>query len=842
MIFSLFSRFLYQGNYYKCIFLFFLMLASFQLTVKSQNTDNLGNVRVEELTDEQIRNFILELERLGIKNEQIQQLALQRGMSPVELAKLKDRIQAGRKAMNAGYDPLILQKKPSADSRIQDSISAAEQNPVKDFNTAFASLRSSNFGFEVFNNPKITFEPNLRLPTPKNYTLAADDELLIDVSGYSEANYKLKVSPEGLIRIPLAGAINVNGLTIEQASRIITKKLASTLYYNIKTGNTFVDVSLGAIRSIKVTIIGEASVPGTYTLPSLASAFNALYACGGSNYNGTLRNIQVIRNNVTVSTIDVYGYLLNGDKKNDIRLMDEDIIKINTYTTRIELKGEVKKPGLYDVVKGETLGEILQYAGGFTDNAYTAKILVFKNTDRDRQVTNFSEAELDNVVPQKGDNYIVGKINNRFSNRISLKGAVNRPGEYELKTGMTLSQLINDADGVREDAFINRGTIHRLKDDLSPEIISFDLEKLLAGKVADIALKKEDRVNIFSKFDLKEGYYVKIEGEVVNPGVFLYEEGITAEDLVMMAGGFKESASGKRIEISRRMKNADSTSLSTTDTKTAVIYQKDINADLKDSSGTDKLVLKPFDEVSVYRAPGYFEQKNVVIEGEVIYAGKYSLEAKNDRISDLIRRSGGMTPEAYLKGAVLVRSKKLSKTEQANQSQGITNLLKQNYTNGAPEALLQFELERTLNKTSESIGIELEEILDNPKSEYDLFLNDGDTLRIPKQLQTVRVNGEVLYPTLVRYNEDYKFKDYVIGAGGYSDRSSRRRSYAVYPNGAVKGTKSFLFFRSYPKIAPGTEIYVPTKREKERLRTGEIISIGATLTTLLLVTYSILRK
>jgi protein involved in polysaccharide export with SLBB domain len=840
MLFQRLFFLLCKIKFYSKLVSVILILFIYHVQVKAQQVGNLANVRVEELTDDQIRKFIVETDRLGIKNEQLDQVAIQNGMSASELVKLKNRIKENRKVYNDEENQTTLTK-PSSGSRTVDSISMVEQSPLRDFNAAFNSLKSQNFGFDVFNNPRITFEPNLKIPTPKNYTLAADDELLIDVSGYSEANYKLKVSPEGTIRIPLVGAINVNGLTVEQASRIISKRLSNTLYYNIKTGNTFVDVSLGAIRSIKITIVGEANVPGTYTLPSLASAFNALYACGGPSYHGSLRNIQVVRNNSVVATIDVYDYLLHGYKKNDIRLMDQDVIKINTYSTRVELKGEIKKPGMYDIIKGETLGEVLEYAGGFTDNAYTAKILVFKNTSKDRQVSNITEAELASVVPQKGDSYIVGKINNRFSNRISLKGAVNRPGEYELKNSMTLMQLINEADGLREDAFTGRGTIHRLKDDLSPEIVSFNVEQLLNGKAKDIVLKKEDRVNIFSRFDLKEGYYVKIEGEVASPGVFLFEDGMTAEDMILMAGGFKESASGKRVEISRRVRDADSAAVSVPNTTTAIIYQKDINSDLRDSAGIDKFILKPYDEISVYKAPGYFEQKNVVIEGEVMYAGKYTLEAKNDRISDLIKRSGGFTPEAYLKGAVLVRSKRLTKTEQANAAQGLSNLIKENYSSGTKEELLQFEIARTVNKPSESIGIELEEIIENPASEYDLFLNDGDTLRIPKQLQTVRVNGEVLYPTLVRFNDEFKFKDYILGAGGYSERSSWKKSYAVYPNGSIKGTKSFLFFRNYPKITPGTEIYVPVKRERDRLRTGEIISIGATLTTLLLVTYSILK-
>lgn len=820
--------------------LFFALLSVLQISAFSQSQVNLQNIRVEELTDDQIKNFIQEADRMAMRDADIESAALQSGINPAEIAKLKERILVIRKAISTN-SPITINNTPTAIDRVQDSIKQVEHQPTRDIYAPFQSLGSKNFGFDVFNNPKITFEPSIRIPTPKNYQLAADDELLIDVSGYSEANYKLKVTPEGLIRIPLVGPIQVSGLTVEQASRIIEKKLANTLYANIKTGNTFVDVSLGNIRSIKVTIIGEAAVPGTYTLPSLATAFNALYACGGANYNGTLRNIQVIRNSTMVSTIDVYQYLVNGNKKQDIRLMDQDVIKINTYATRIELKGEVKRPALYDVLKGENLAQVIQYAGGFTDNAYTAKVTLFSNSSRDRQISTINENQFTAIIPKRGDNYIVGKINNRFSNRIDIKGAVYRPGVYELRENMSLQQLIEEADGLREDAFLTRGTIHRLKDDLTPEVISFNLEKIQAGTEKDIPLKKEDKINIFSKFDLKEGYYVKIEGEVPNPGTYLFEEGMTSEDLIMQAGGFKESASKKRIEIARRIKDSSLLANIPGTVKTALIYQKDINQDFK-SLADSQFILEPFDEISVYKSPAYFEQKNVVVEGEIFYAGKYTLEAKSDRISDLIKRSGGLTSDAYIKGAVLVRKRNLSKTEQANLSQGLSNLIKENYASGAPEALLQYEINKVVNKPSEIIGIDLERILDNPNSDYDLFLNDGDTLRIPKQLQTVRVNGEVLYPTLVRFEKRLGFKDYVNGAGGFSDRSSKRKSYAVYPNGTVRGTKSFLFFKSYPKITAGTEIYVPIKREKQRLRTGEVISIGATLTTLLLVTYSILSK
>ncbi|MHA4807449.1 SLBB domain-containing protein [Flavitalea flava] len=820
--------------------LLFPLLLFFQVTILAQTGGDLSNVRVEELTDEQIRKFIIESDRLSLKDDQIEQLAFQKGMSPVEVVKLKARVESMRKSLTASnYQSFQPPSRPAGADRQQDSISALEQKPVSDFSSAFAELTTRNFGFDVFNNKRLTFEPNLRIPTPKNYILAADDELLIDVSGYSEANYKLKVSPEGTIRIPVVGLVTVSGQTIEQAKKSITRRLASTVFSDIKTGHTLVEVTLGTIRSIRVTIIGEAALPGVYTLPSLATAYNALYACGGPNQNGSFRNIQVIRNNSLLATIDIYQYLVNGTKKNDIHLMDQDVIRINTYAIRIALKGEVKKPGLYDVAQGETLGQIMRYAGGFTDNAYTARIQVFTNTSKERRVTTITEEDVETVIPRKGDSYIIGKILNRFVNRVSIRGAVYRPGEYELKDGMTLLQLLNEADGIREDAFTSRASLHRLKDDLSPEIVSFDPERLLKGETPDIVLRKEDRINIFSKFDLKEGYYVSIEGEVSAPGIFLYEEGITVRDLVLLSGGLKEAASVKRVEISRRIKDADPLSKNTV---TAIIYQEDINLDLRDSSKAGKFVLLPFDEVAIRPAPGYFVQKNAVIEGEIIFTGKYTLETKNDRISDLVKRSGGLTPQAYLAGAVLVRTKNFTKTEQNNNEQGLRNLLKQDFQAGSSPAILQNDLSASMLKRSENVNIDLQKILEHPGSEYDLLLNDGDTLRIPRQLQTVRVNGEVLFPALVRYDKRLDFKDYIIGAGGFSEKSSRKKSYVVYPNGSVKGTRSFLFFKNYPTLSPGAEIFVPVKRERERLRPTEILSIIVSLATLVLLSYNIIHK
>lgn len=832
------SKFFQNKFNAKIFFLLFTVLIWTQSQVNAQSYEDLSGVRVEELTDDQIRKLINEANRAGLNQSSLEPILIQRGMSPVEMAKLKVRIQEIEKnKLNSNFSTI---KQGSNQTRqLSDSMLGLERKPLMEFNDVIATLKSRNFGYQVFNNPRISFEPSLDIPTPKNYQLSTNDELIINVSGNSEANYALKVTPDGVIRIPVAGPVYVNGLTIEQADKAIVKKLSATIYTSIKNGRTKVDVTLGRIRSIKVIVIGEAFIPGTYTLPSLATAFHALYACGGPGPNGSFRNIQIVRNSKIISELDIYDYLVTGNKINDIRLMDQDVIKINSYEKRIELKGEIKKQGLYDVVKGETLGKIISYAGGFTDQAYTNKIQVFRNTPSERKISTISFTEIESIIPEKGDSYVIGKILNRFANRISLKGAVNRPGEFELKEGMTLADLIIEAEGLREDAFIKRGNIHRLKPDLSPEIISFDLEKIISDPSANILLKKEDKVNIYSKFDLKEAFYVKIDGEVLSPGIFLFEEGMKVQDLIMMAGGLKESSSLQKVEISRRIK--DSIILNAEEVKTALIFQQDITASLTDSTGSRLFALEPFDEVVIRPAPGYYTQKNVVIEGEIIFKGKYTLEEKNEKISDLVKRAGGITPEAYLKGAVLVRTRNFTRTEISNYQQGLKNLVKQNLESGISIDLIQAEVTDIIQKKSDFVGINLEEILDNPGSKYDLFLNDGDTLRIPKQLQTVRVSGEVLYPTLVRFDQNLNFKKYINNSGGFSDRASRKNSYVVHPNGSVAGTKNFLFIKNYPSINPGSEIYVPAKRQRERMGAGAIISIAATLVTMLAVVFTIIK-
>ncbi len=817
-----------------------LMIFIFACVFRShaQGSIDLNNIRIEEVSEDQLRQLITEIERLKITDTRLEQLAKQQGMTAESFNKLAGRLRLARN--NSTSQPNSSGQHRYDTKTTTDSILQQERAPLSDFNFIFNNLIAKNWGASVFNNSVVTFEPNLRLPTPKSYILGADDELLIDVSGYSEASYQLKISPEGSVRIPLVGPIQVSGLTVEQAKRAIVKKMANTIYTNIKSGKTFVEVNLGGIRSIKVNVVGEATLPGTFTLPSLATVYHALYASGGPSVNGSYRDIYLIRNNVRIATIDIYEYLATGTKKNDISLRDQDVIKINTYKTRVELKGEVKKPGIYDVKDNETLADIIEYAGGFTDIAYTARLQVFSNSGKGREVASITGTDINSIVPKRGDTYIIGKILNKFANRISVYGAVYRPGEYQLKEGFTLTKLINEADGLREDAFVNRGIIHRYREDLSPEIISFNISKIINGSEADIVLRKDDRVTIYSKFDLREGRYMTIDGEVQNPGIFLFEEGMKIQDLILMAGGYKEAATQKRIEISRRIKQEDSTS-NTRNSLTAIVFQEDTRADLTDSLATPFFELMAFDEVVVRKAPGYTKQNNVLVEGEVVYTGKYSLQSKIERISDLIKRAGGLTPFAYAKGAVLVRTKSLNQTEKYNSAQGLYNLIKQNYQAGTPEILLQNQIAVATQRSSETVDIDLEKIIDFPGTPYDLLLNDGDTLRIPKLLQTVRVNGEVLYPTLVRYDGGYSFKEYINKAGGFNERSARKRAYVVHPNGSAKGTKSFFFIKNYAHIQPGSEIFVPIKRERERLRTFEVVSLTTALATLAVILFNVTR-
>ncbi|HEU0125686.1 MAG TPA: SLBB domain-containing protein, partial [Flavobacterium sp.] len=510
-------------------------------------------------------------------------------------------------------------------------------------------IQSKIFGSDLFRNGNIKFEPNLRIATPKSYIIGPDDRLIIDLTGDNERTYNLQVSPEGFINLEFVGRIAVGGLSIEQAISKIRAAMSKT-YPALRTGRTSVAINLGNIRSIQITVTGQVVKAGTYTLPSLANVYGTLYVSGGPSQNGSFRNIQVIRNNKVIATIDVYDFLLKGIQQGNIRLQDQDVINIPAYDKRVEISGEVKEAAIFEIKANETLQDVINFAKGFTAEAYTAKIKTFQNTTKERRIRDISAAQYATFQPKNGDKFVVEAILERFENRVEIIGSVFRPGVYALDKGLTLSALIKKADGITEDAFLNRGYINRLNPDKTQYFISFDVAKILSGEEKDIPLTREDKVTISSIFDLREEYTISIQGEVRAPGTFQFADNLKLEDVIQMAGGLKEGAAPNRIEVSRRIKNTDPNS---TSSKTADLFIVNVDENLRVLG--EKFEIKPFDIISIRNSEGYSIQKQVKIEGEVLYPGPYTITSKDYRISDLIKRAGGLTPFAYAEGASLKR-------------------------------------------------------------------------------------------------------------------------------------------------------------------------------------------
>lgn len=835
-------------NFHLIRFTRFLLLSAvllFALPAISQvvNPQNLSSIRVDELSDDQVRQFMKQVEATGLGDTQLEQVALARGMRPEEVQKLRARIEKLKKQDQSKGATTAAKNAPAKKSTGRDLNYIPEtdslnkqQKAESEAEKALTDLRAKIFGASLFKNTNLTFEPNLRIATPKNYVIGPDDDIQIDITGDNEANYTLKVSPEGNIRIEYAGIVPVSGLTVEAATARIRSRLAAT-YPGIRSGRTNVSVAIGNIRSIKVTLLGEVVKPGSYTLPSLATAFNALYVSGGPTENGSFREIEIIRGNRIVGKLDVYDFLLRGFQTNNIRLQDNDIIRIPTYRVRVEMTGEVKRPALFEVLPNESLKDVISFAGGFTDQAYSARIKVLQNTDKERKITDVFSSAFATYKPKTGDKYFVEPILERFANRVKIEGAVFRPGAFELEPGLTLGKLIKKAEGLTEEAFLPRGYITRLNPDNTTALISFDLGKIIAGTTADIPLQREDIITISSIFDLREEYTVSVSGEVRQPGTLPYADNMSLEDLVILSGGFKEGASAKRIEISRRVKNSDINSVSAA---TAQVYQVDVDKDLRFQG--EKFILQPFDIVTVRNETGYEVQRQVKIEGEVKYPGTYTISRKDERISDIVQRAGGLTALAYPTGASL---KRLSSEE----------ISLKNNTDTAALAMERLEKLRRLQKSARDsaevkpqdvlknayVGINLDRILEKPHSKFDLILEEGDILRVPKQLQTVKVNGEVLFPVTTIYHPGNGFEQYISQAGGFSDRSLKRRAYIIYANGSVKSTKKFLFFNNYPVVKPGSEIFVPKKADRNKLSAQELVGISTGLASLAAIILTLIK-
>lgn len=815
------------------ILFIFAFLFLFQSAVQAQS--NYADIKVDQLSDVQILQMIKQAESMGYTEAQLEQMASARGMKTEEIQKLRLRVN---KLRSQGTTTQTENKSISTGREYSETTQGgdiANEKKEKDEDVA-----PKIFGAELFRNGNITFEPNLRIATPLGYIIGPDDKLIIDLTGDNEASYNPQVSPDGIINIQYVGRIAVAGLTIEQATSKI-RGIMSKTYKALNTGRTSLAVNLGNIRSIKIIMTGHVVKPGTYTLSSLSTVYTALYACGGPSQNGSFRNIQIIRNNKVVKTIDVYSFLLKGILQDNIRLQDQDVINVPVYDKRVEISGEVKQAALFEVVKGETLQDVINFAGSFTTQAYTAKIKSFQNTDKERRITDINSSEFASYIPKNGDKYIVEAILDRFANRVEILGAVFRPGFYELEKGLTLKGLIQKSDGLTEDAFLNRAYIMRLNADNTQSLIPFDVAKVVSGEAKDIMLQREDKITISSLFDLRDEYKISIQGEVRTPGTFDYADNITLETVIQMAGGFKEGATPNRIDISRRVKNSDANSVSA---RTAEVFTVSVDQNLKLIG--EPFVLKPFDIVTVRNSEGYEIQKQVKIEGEVLYPGPYTITKKNETISDLIKRAGGLTPLAYADGASLKRPgadktnpNDKNAIDQTEEQKRTKNSLKRLQENGVKDTTGTKVIEEEL--MSDLVGINLEQILAKPQSKYDLILEDGDIIRIPRQLQTVKVTGEVLNPNSIVYMPGKSFKQYLNSSGGLTFNAYKRGMHIKYANGSVEGTKRFLFFNNFPKIKPGSEIIVPKRAEREKISPQAWIGIGTGLASLAAIIVSLLR-
>lgn len=819
---------------------------------------NYGDIRVDELTDTQIRQLIQRAESIGFNDAQLEQMAAAQGMKAAEITKLRTRVEKIRKEDAEKGRPSVnpnnqtLNRSRSYNESGRDSLrkegnkTPGTETPLFDVNTLFEGLKPKIFGATLFQNNQITFEPDLKMPTPKGYIIGPEDELLIDITGDNEKEYQLKVSPDGTIRMEYVGLIAVGGLTIEAAGNKIKNAMTPT-YPAMRSGRTKVSINLGNIRSIKVILTGEIVKPGTYTLPSLATVFNALYASGGPNENGSFRNIQVIRNGTVVRVIDAYEFLLNGLQKGNIRLQDQDVIHVPVYQTRVEVSGEVKRPALYELLPAESLKEALTYAGGFGNQAYQSRIKVLQNTDKERRIVDVTADEFGNYRPKNGDKYMVEAILERFENRVEIEGAVFRPGQYQLEKGLTLKGLIQKAEGLTEDAYLYRGNISRLNPDNTLALIPFDVAKIMNGSAADLPLRREDKVVISSIFDLRDEYEVTIQGDVRTPGTFPFARPMYLGDLIQLAGGFKEGATPENIEISRRVKNSDANSRSA---RTAEIFMVNLDKNLKLSDQEFKL--EPYDIVSIRSAEGYTVQRQVKLEGEVLYPGPYTINRKDERISDIIKRAGGLTSGAYPDGASLKRAgaskvnpnAKNAINDAEEEERNLLNLQRLKQTTAKDKNNILDSIDLAFSQKvaqSDLIGIDLVSILDKPGANYDLILEDGDIIRIPKLLQTVKVTGEVLNPNGIVFKPGRSLKSYVNGAGGFTANALKRNVFVKYANGTAEAATKFLFFNNYPRIKPGAEIMVPKRAEREPMTTQGWIAISTALASMAAIVITLFR-
>ena len=660
------------------------------------------------------------------------------------------------------------------------------------------------FGHDIFNNKLLSFEPNMNIATPQDYVLGPGDQLVIDVYGASQKSYQLTVSPEGTVTVPDYGPINVSGMTVAAANSRVRSSLGS------RYSSSSVKLSVGQTRTILVNVMGEVVSPGTYHLSAFASVFHALYAAGGIRDLGTLRNIRVLRGGHLVTVVDIYEYILNGRLAGNIRLKDGDVIQVGTYDCLVNITGNVKRPMYYEMRSTESVSTLLKYAGGFTGDAYQKSVRLVRKTGDRYSVFNIDEFDQSSFRVADGDAVKVDAMLDRFENMVEVKGAVFRPGQFRLGEQVTtVRSLIEQADGLTEDAFTAHGVLHRMRADRSLEIISVDVAGIMAGTVADIPLVNEDVLFIPTQTELINSRYVTIEGEVLSPGEYQWAANMTLEDLVMKAGGLTDAASVAKVDVSRRLVDPKAT-------KSGSELAKTYTFALKEGfviDGTPGFTLEPYDIIQVFRSPGYRTPRQVSIEGEVNFAGRFTLEKKNQRLSDLVQRAGGITADAYVEGARLER--RMDETERARLQMAMQT------ARLSKDSKDSVSLEKVNMSDVYTVGIHLDEALKHPGGDDDLVLREGDRLIIPEYEGTVKISGDVMYPNTVAFEGDKGYKWYVRQAGGFGERAKKKKTYVVYPNGTMAQVNHGA------KITPGCEIIVPSKPKKDAMTTAQWMAIGS---------------
>ena len=786
------------------------------------------------MTDSQVAQFIQREMKAGATQSQIVTKLMQRGVKIDQIRRVRNQYEKQQQSRtSANYDETSPESRLRKNQQEQDNAYTSKSyqqelearngkqvlsgmdslyrrslNPDDELYYLEDSLKTETqktkvFGRDIFNNRALTFEPAMNIATPQNYLVGPGDQIIVDVYGASQRTVSETVSPDGTITIPGYGPIQLAGLSVSAAK----EKLRSTL--GSRYASSRINMTVGQTRSILINVMGEVKVPGTYTLSAFATVFHALYMAGGINDLGTLRNIKVFRGGHQISTVDIYDYILNGRMTGNVRLQDNDVIIVGPYDALVEIEGNVKRPMFYEMRKNESVSTLLKYAGGFSGNAYKKSVRLLRKTGRLKSVYNVEEFDMSSFQVDDGDVVSVDSILDRYENMVEVKGAIFRPGLYQLGNEInSVRSLIQHAEGVTEDAFTNRGVMHRLKEDRTLEVIPVDVKGILAGTSPDIPLKNEDVLFIPTQSDLQQQRTLTIHGEVMYPGPYQYADNETLEDLILQAGGLTDAASTAKVDVSRRIVDPKATTSSK-------VIAKTYSFSLKDGfviDGTPGFVLEPYDEVYVRRSPGYQAQRNITVSGEVLFEGEQTLSSKTQRLTDAIKAAGGVTPEAYVKGARLER--RLNDDERARRSFLLKQL--QSQISGSDSvAMNQLDLGDTY-----TVGIYLDKALENPGSEYDVVLREGDNLIVPEYNGTVKISGNVMYPNTVVYHAGKNYKYYINQAGGYGNHAKKNKTWVIYQNGTMAQVGHGA------KIEPGCEIVVPTKPKSDPARTQQWISIA----------------